>query len=74
MASASASLLEDALGQFPLPRRERAAVDHRRDVVQMAMLVLGLVLDRDLRGAEALLLDLAGHEPAARQPSESMPA
>ena len=60
-------LLKDSLGQLSLPRRERAAVDHRRDVVQMAMLVLRLVLDRDLRGAEAAFLHFAGDEPAAGQ-------
>ena len=60
-------LAEDPRGQFALPRRERAAVDHRRDVVQMAMLVLRLVLDGDLRRAKAALLHFAGHEPAARQ-------
>ena len=34
----------------------------------MPMLVLRLVLDRDLRGAEALLLDGAGHQPHVRNP------
>ena len=53
-------LLEDSRWPVPAGRGgERAAVDHRRDVVQVAMLVLGLVLDGDLRGAEALLLHFA---------------
>ena len=60
-------LVEDPRGQLAVPRRERAAVDHRRDVVQMAMRVLRLVLDGDLRRAEAALLDFARHEPASWQ-------
>ena len=60
-------LAEDPRGHVAGPRRERAAVDHRRDVVQVAMGVLGLVLDDDLRRAKAALLDFAGHEPAAGQ-------
>ena len=43
-------------------------VDHRRDVVQVPMLVLRLVLDGDLRGAKALLLHRRGHQPHAGQP------
>ena len=49
------------------PRRELAAVDHRGDVVQVAVGVLGLVLDDDLRRPKAAFFDLAGHQPAAGQ-------
>ena len=58
-------LLEDAFGQIFLAGSERAAVDHGRDVVQVAVFVLGLVLDRDLRGAEAFLFDFRADESAA---------
>ena len=37
----------------------------------MAVGVLGLVLDRDLGGAKAPLLDLLGHQPAAGQPQRA---
>ena len=57
-----------------LPLGELAGVDHRQDVVQVAMRVLRLVLDRDLRGAKAVLLDLLGHQPQPGSPSDSMPA
>src|SRR5206468_3979845 len=43
---------KDASRQLLLPDGERAAVDHRRDVVQVAMLMFGLMLDGDLRGAK----------------------
>ncbi len=47
---------EDAFGEVFLPLAEAAGVDHVDDVVQMAVGVLGLMLDGDLRGAEAVLL------------------
>src|SRR5690606_8719134 len=37
-------LTEDAFGQLALPPGKRAAVDHRLNVMQMAMLMLRLVL------------------------------
>lgn len=55
------------VGQFFLASIERAAVDHRRDVMQMAMFVFGLVFDRRLRRPKALLLDLGGHNLHAGQ-------
>ena len=58
-------LLENPFGQILLAKGERAAVNHRRDVVQVAMLVLGFVLNRDLGRAEAFLFDLRANKPAA---------
>ena len=54
---------EDAPGEVLLPRGELPGVDHRQDVVQVAMGVFRLVLDGDLRRPKAVLLDLL--RPAA---------
>jgi hypothetical protein len=62
---------EDPLGQFALPGAERALVDHRVDVVQVPVLVFRLVLDRNLRGAKPMLLDVGDHDPHAGQPQRA---
>ena len=48
--------LEHAQCKFLLPWPERAAVDHRGDMMQMAVGMLGLVVDKKLRRAEAPLV------------------
>ena len=48
---------EDPLGQLVLPGGERAPVDHRLDVVQVAMRVLGRGVDPGVSGAEAAAAD-----------------
>ena len=58
---------EDGLGQFLLPVRENAAVNHLRDVVQVPMRVLRLVVDMDFRGAEPVFLHFLGPQLAAGQ-------
>ena len=46
---------------------QRTALDHGDDVVEVPMDVLRLVLDDDLRGANAIFLDLLGDQAAAWQ-------
>ncbi len=65
---------EDPLGQLALPRRKLPAIDHLRDLVQVPMCVLGRMLDDDLRGAEAVLVDLLHHEFAVGQTERADPA
>src|SRR5262249_50088681 len=66
-----AELEKDSLGQVALPRAEGALVDHRVDMVQMPVLVLRFVLDRDLLGAEPVLLHVGRDDPHARQPERA---
>ena len=58
---------EDSPGDVLRTRRESAGVDQAQNVVQVAMDVFRLVLDRDLGGPKSVFLDFLGHEPAAGQ-------
>ena len=48
---------ENPAGQLLLPLVEVAGLDHRQDMVQVPMAVLGFVVDRNLCRAKAVLLD-----------------
>ena len=62
---------EDSLRQTFLPVRQVAAIDHLGDVVQVAMGVLGLVLDRDLRGAKPFFLTSVATSRQPAMPKDS---
>ena len=67
LASASASRVKMRRGRVLLPVVQPAAIDHRQDVVQVPMGMLGLVLDRHLGRPKATFLNFLGHQPAAWQ-------
>ncbi len=56
-------------GELPLPVGQLPAVDHRQDVAQVAMAVLGLMFHDHLRGAIPALVDGLGDQPTALQPA-----
>src|SRR3954468_6496909 len=58
-------LLEDAFCESLCALVKCAALDHRSDMVQVPVFVLGLVLHGDLRGTETLFLDLSAQKAAA---------
>ena len=62
---------EDPPGEVFLARAELPGVDHRQDLVQVAMGVLRLVVDGNLGCPKAVLLDFLGPQPAAGQPERA---
>ena len=71
LASASASRVKIRRARSFWRSVRQPAVDHRQDVVQVPMLVLRLVLDRDLGRPKAVLLHFLATQPAAGQPERA---